>query len=119
MLRQAGAIRAAGAIDIIPGVIGRKPAGSVPINQYASRSDGAKRLLPMSRDRVEGRGNPARSGIETFSSERAVVQAPSPWRLPRGPVMLTWRGLWPSARARVSHPAFGGVFEISASGAHL
>ena len=33
---------------------------------------------------------------------------------------LTWRGLWPSARARVSHhPAFGGVFEISASGAHL
>ena len=76
VLRQAGAIRAAGAIDIIPGVIGRKPAWSVPINQYASRSDGAKRLLPMSRDRVEGRGNPARSGIETFSSERAVVQAP-------------------------------------------
>ena len=33
--------------------------------------------------------------------------------------MLTWQGLWPSARARVSHPAFGGVFEISASGAHL
>ena len=34
--------------------------------------------------------------------------------------MLTWRGFWPSARARVSHhPAFGGVFEISASGAHL
>ena len=33
--------------------------------------------------------------------------------------MLTWRGLWPSARARVSHPAFGGVFEIGASGAHL
>ena len=33
--------------------------------------------------------------------------------------MLTWRGLWPSARARVSHPAFGGVFEISASGSHL
>ena len=32
---------------------------------------------------------------------------------------LTWRGFWPSARARVSHPAFGGVFEISASGAHL
>jgi len=40
VLRQAGAIRAAGAIDIIPGVIGRKPAWSVPINQYASRSDG-------------------------------------------------------------------------------
>ena len=51
-----------------------------------------KRLSPMSRDRVEGHGNPARSGNETFSSERAVVQAPESVEAATRPVMLTWRG---------------------------